>query len=158
MGHTLKSWGLRLGRKWHRRLILLGLIVNAISALAFFLLIVFAVFDHRMTVNFLVSVVRAADAADAGGVLGQAIRIALNVAIGFVALAAIIQFVRKHDRSGLTWGLVQIVLSLTLLQLVTFYLNQFTAIIPTMIQFLMLGILLTYQAWYLDGGAGETRA
>ena len=152
MSHTLKRWGLKLGQKWHRRLIILGLILNAISALALLVIVlVFLVYpDTSQVVEQLsTSLVEAATAADAGGVAGQLIHGFLNVVIGLTALVAIIQFWRGKERSGMNWALVQIILSLTLLQMVTFYLTQFTAIIPTISQFLMLGLILAYQSWYL---------
>ena len=36
--------------------------------------------------------------------------------------------------------------------MVTFYLTQFTAVLPTIFQSLMLALILTYQRWYLDDG------
>ena len=150
--HALKRWGLKLGQKWHRRLIILGLILNAISALA--LLVIALVFlfypsTSQVVEQLSTSIVEAAKAADAGGVAGQLIHGLLNVVVGLTALVAIIQFWRGKERSGMNWALVQIILSLTLLQIVTFYLNQFTAIISSITQFLMLGLILAYQSWYL---------
>jgi len=34
-------------------------------------------------------------------------------------------------------------------QLITFYLNQFTAIVPTLFQFAFLLVILAYKQWYL---------
>jgi hypothetical protein len=42
-----------------------------------------------------------------------------------------------------------VVLSLTAVQLVTFYLNQFAGILPTLFQFAFLLVILTSQRWYL---------
>ena len=151
--HTLRRWGLKLGQKWHRRLIILGLVLNAISAISLlllFLLLMFYPDTGQIAEKISTSLVEAAKTADAGGVAGQLIHGFLNAVIGFAALVAIIQLWRGRERSGMNWALVQIILSLTLLQMVTFYLTQFTAIIPTIGQFLMLGLILAYQDWYLD--------
>ena len=153
LGHALKRWGLKLGRTWHRRLIILGLALNATSALAFLLLLIILLVtpDASAVVGQVsASVIEAASAADAGGVTGQLLSMGLNLIIGLAAMVALIQLGRKRDRSGMQWALIQIILSLTLLQMVTFYLTQFTAIIPTIIQFLMLALVLAYQRWYLD--------
>ena len=154
---TVKGWGLKLGRKWHRRLIILGLILNALSALTLLLILIVLLFvpDASAIVEQLgAGLLEAAQSADAGGVAGQVVHMLLNILVGFAALAAMVQLVRGKERSGMTWALVQIILSLTLLQIVTFYLNQFTAIISSIGQFLMLGLILAYQTWYLrDEGA-----
>ena len=150
---TLRRWGMKLGPRWHRRLIILGLVMNAISAIALlvmFLLLVFYPNTGQIAEQLSTGLVEAAKTADAGGVAGQLVQGVLNVVIGFAALVAIIQLGRGKERSGMSWALVQIILSLTLLQIVTFYLTQFTAIIPTIGQFLMLGLILSYQKWYLD--------
>ena len=151
ISRTLKRWGMKLGQKWHHRLILLGLLANATGAFAFIVVILIAIFGSgsELQTAMINTVNEAALAADAGGVQGQIIHMGLNVLIGFTAIVAIIQLVRGKTRSGMGWALIQIILSLTLLQLVTFYLTQFTAVFPTIFQFVMLGLVLTYQRWYL---------
>ena len=156
MAHMFRRWGQRLGPKWHRRLIMLGLLLNAISALsmlALLLLFLFSPASSQVVEQISTGLVQAASEADAGGVAGQLIHALLNGIVGFTALVAIIQLWRGKERSGMAWALVQIILSLTLLQMVTFYLSQFTAIIPTIGQFIMLGLILAYQHWYLDDRA-----
>jgi len=46
-------------------------------------------------------------------------------------------------------AVISVVLSLTAVPLITFYLDQFTAILPTLFQFAFLLIILAYQHWYL---------
>ena len=53
------------------------------------------------------------------------------------------------EQGGIILSVVSVVLSLTAVQLVTFYLNQFAAILPTLFQFAFLLVILTYQRWYL---------
>jgi hypothetical protein len=48
------------------------------------------------------------------------------------------------------WALVAVILSVTALQLLTFYLDQFTAVIPTLLQFGFLLLILQYRRWYLS--------
>ncbi len=149
----LKRWGLKIGRKWHRRLVIIGLGINAIGAIALILLILLSLFDPNfgnLAQQIASSLKEAAQVADAGGIRGQLLHTVLNVLIGLTALVAVILLLRKKERAGMGWALIQVILSLTVLQMVTFYLNQFTAVIPTILQFLMLTLILTYQRWYLD--------
>ncbi len=59
-------------------------------------------------------------------------------------------FMRGKDQRGVVFALIAIVLALTAVQLITFYLDQFTAILPTLFQFGLLLLVLAYQRWYLD--------
>jgi hypothetical protein len=63
---------------------------------------------------------------------------------------AIYLIIRDDEHRGLTLTLVAVILSLTALQLVTFYLDQFTAIFPTLFQFGFLLIIVVYRRWYLS--------
>jgi len=153
ISNTLQRWGQKLGRKWHRRLIILALAINGIASLGailLFLILLLAPDSFNAGQQLVVTLVNAAREADAGGVVGQVLRSALNALIGLVAIAAIILLWRKKERAGMNLGLIQVVLSLTILQMLTFYLTQFTAVIPTIFQFFMLGFILTYQRWYLE--------
>ncbi len=151
--NTLQCWGQKLGRKWHRRLIILALATNGIASLSvilIFLILVIAPDSTNIGQKVVTDLIHAAREADAGGLLGQVARSVLNALIGLVAVAAIILLWRKKERAGMNLGLIQVVLSLTILQMLTFYLTQFTAVIPTIFQFLMLGFILAYQRWYLE--------
>ena len=148
----LKGWGLKLGRKWHRRLILVGLGLNALATMALLLLLLLHFFapDTDFSTQVMVSLMAAAQQADAGGMTGQMVRLASNLFVGVTAMVAMGLLIRGKERTGMAWALVQEILSLTVLQMVTFYLTQFTAVLPTIFQFLMLALILTYHRWYLD--------
>jgi hypothetical protein len=152
LASTLKGWGLKLGRKWHRRLILVGLGLNAVATVALLLLLlIYSLAPHAdFSTQMMVMLMVAAQKADAGGVTGQMVRLALNFLVGATSLVAMGLLLRGKERAGMAWALVQEILSLTALQMVTFYLTQFTAVLPTIFQFLMLALILTYQRWYLD--------
>jgi hypothetical protein len=149
----IRTWGLKVGRTWHRRLILLGLTINTLSALAVVLLLLIYLLTPGREAFFALLkpvVLEAAQGADAGGVTGQLIHLVLNFITGVSALIAIGLILRGRERTGVIWGMITEIIALTVVQMVTFYLTQFTAIFPTIFQFLMLGLLLTYQTWYLD--------
>ena len=100
----------------------------------------------------------AASVADAGGVRAQLVHAVLNVLISLTALVAFVLLLSHRERKGMIWALVEVILSLTVLQMVTFYVTQFSAIGPTLVQFVMLVLILTYQAWYLDREAEDPAA
>ena len=54
------------------------------------------------------------------------------------------------EEAGVRLTLIRIVLALTTVQLLNFYVNQFSAIGNALAQFGLLVLLLTYRQWYLD--------
>ena len=86
------------------------------------------------------------------------LRFALEVGTGAIALFAIYSFLQGNERRGVAFALVAAVLSLTAVQLLTFYLDQFTAVLPTLFQFGVLVISLQYRQWYLASNRDRQRA
>ena len=147
---TVESWGRRLGRDGHRNLILVGLVIIAGSALVTFATLAWVALSPAATTQgFLAGLVAEAEKTDAGSISGHYLRVILEAGVGLVALLAIFLILRGKERRGLLMALVAVILSLTALQLLTFYLDQFTAIIPALFQFVLLLLLLAYQQWYL---------
>lgn len=132
-------------------MILVGLLIIALSALVtFFGLIWVAVSPTATTQALIADLAAATHMTDVASVTGNYLRIILQVVVGAVALVAIYFFLRGKDQKGVVFALIAIVLALTAVQLITFYLDQFTAILPTLFQFGLLLIILAYQRWYLD--------
>jgi hypothetical protein len=152
----LSAWGRRLGRTKLRILILIGLGITAVSALATLgLLFMAAVSPGAIMDTFFIMVMNEAQTLAVGDVRGVYIRTGLEVLIGLVALAAIFYILRGREQRGMVLALAAVVLSLTAVQLITFYLSQFTAIIPTLFQFGLLIIILAYRRWYLSPHSGQ---
>ena len=148
---TLSSWGSRLGRDWHRIFILVGLVIIALSALVTFgTLIWVAVSPAATTQALFANLATEAGKSDVSSVIGQYLRVILQVVIGMIAISAIYLILKGKEGRGLAFGLVAVILSLTALQLITFYLDQFTAILPTLFQFGFLLLILAYRRWYLS--------
>jgi hypothetical protein len=80
----------------------------------------------------------------------QYLRVILQAAVGVIALVAVYLIAKGREERGLQWGLVAVVLSVTALQLLTFYLDQFTAVIPTLFQFGFMLLILQHRHWYLS--------
>ena len=68
--------------------------------------------------------------------------------VGCLMVASIINWVSGHEDRGLKFGIWGILLSLVILQLISFYTDQILALVSTLIQFVVLLILLSYRRWY----------
>jgi hypothetical protein len=148
------NWGLRIGCGWHRGLILGGLVIISLSALVTVATLIWvAVSPDATTQVLLADLVAEAARTDTGSIIGHYLRVLMQVVIGVIALSAVFFILRGKERRGLTIALVAVILSLTALQLVTFYLDQFTAIIPTIFQFSLLLLILAYRHWYMSSDA-----
>jgi hypothetical protein len=148
---TAESWGQRLGQRRHRLLILAGLVVIAFSALLTFATLIWvAISPSATTETFLADLAAQAERFDVSSVRVQYLRVTLQAAVGAIALAGFYFILQGQERRGLQAALVAVMLSATALQLLTFYLDQFTAVIPTLFQFGVLLLILQYRRWYLS--------
>ncbi len=142
----------KLRQNRHRALIIVMLAINAISSLATLLFFAWVAISPRVTrVDLLTWMVDQAQKADAGGLLVQWMHAGLETAVGLVGVAAIIAILLKREKLGMTLALTEGILALTVLQVVTFYMDQFTAVIPTLFQFTIMLLIISYQQWYLHG-------
>jgi hypothetical protein len=78
------------------------------------------------------------------------IALTLESVIGGLLLVAAILLTTRHLRWGLTLGYWALLFSLTAVQLLLFYFNQFDVIVTTLLQFSVLFGILQYQARPLD--------
>jgi hypothetical protein len=149
--NQLSAWGQQLGQPRLRILILIGLGITAVSTVATLTLLIWTAVSPATVIDtFLASMLAEARTLAVGNVTGIYIRTGLEVLIGLVALTAIYFILRGKEKRGMNFALVAVLLSLTAVQLITFYLSQFTAIIPTLFQFGFLMVILTYRRWYLS--------
>ena len=147
---ALARAGRKMGRVWHRRLIVIGLGVTAVSAILVFAALLWLSFSPTVVSTQGISALAAASRqTDVASVNGNYLRDAVQIAIGLVSLIAIALILSGREKHGILFAVISIVLSLTAVQLVTFYLDQFTAIIPTLYQLAFLFFVLTYRYWYL---------
>ncbi len=154
--NQLSAWGQQLGQPRLRILILIGLGITAAGAVTTLGLLAWvAVSPATITGKFLTALTTEAQTLAVDSVTGIYLRTGLEILIGLVALAAIYFILRGKEQQGMILALVAVVLSLTAVQLLTFYLSQFTAIIPTLFQFGFLMVILAYRRWYLSSPSGE---
>jgi hypothetical protein len=132
-------------------LIIASLLIIAFSALVTFFGLIWVALSPTATTQALIADLAAAThMTDVASVAGNYLRITLQVIVGVVAMVAIYFFLQGKDQRGVIFALIAIVMALTAVQLVTFYLDQFTAILPTLFQFALLFLVLSYQRWHLD--------
>ncbi len=145
-----ESFAKGIGRKWHRYLVLAGLIITALGAVVTLgSLIWIAVSPEATTQTFFAELAAEARSLDIASLGGHYLRIIVDFAIGVVALVSFYFIARGEEQKGILLAVVSVVLSLTAVQLITFYLDQFTAILPTLYQFAFLLVILSYRDWYL---------
>lgn len=149
----------KLGRSRHRMLIILTLLINAISSLGALVFFAWVAISPQVTRNDLLDwIITQAKQADAGGAVAQWVRVSLEITVGMVAVFAVIAIIMHRKKLGMTLALIQSILALTVLQVVTFYMDQFTAIIPTIFQFAILLLVTFYYQWYLIDSPEKARA
>jgi hypothetical protein len=87
---------------------------------------------------------------DVRGLLWMLTRVGLEGVVGFMLLMAAILLLIGKDRWALTIAYYSLLLSLTVTNLLVFYFEQFSTIIPAIIQFLILMGVLLYRRRYLS--------
>jgi hypothetical protein len=75
--------------------------------------------------------------------------IVVQVVVGVLMAAAAVLWLARREELGLRFGVSGFLVSLVALQLLYFYLSQFSAITATLLQMGFLWILLAYRRWYL---------
>lgn len=75
------------------------------------------------------------------------LRVGLEGAVGLVAFVGLVYLVLRRDDLGTRLGVFALVLSLTTVNLLNFYLDQFSAVVATLLQFGALLIILAYRQW-----------
>lgn len=143
-------WGHQLGRRRHRKIILW--LVGLQGAWAVVNLAILAVFIAVPSLlskplgQALVTDDELRSVADRPWFLT---RLGLQLAIGLIALQAFVLLWRGREEAGIRTALFGLTLSLTTVVLLTFYLNQFSAIATALIQFALFFLMASYRQWYL---------
>jgi hypothetical protein len=144
------EWASRLGRGRHRALILAGIAILIISALLAILVLAWVGVVGPDVSNATLEMLAGESLAGLqAGATVQVVHILLEVGVGVIAILALYYLLRGKEARGTILAMISVVLSLTAVQLLTFYLEQFTAVIPTLYQFGMLLLLLSYRRLYL---------
>jgi hypothetical protein len=141
-----------LSKRKLRTIILLGLLVWAgwaVSSQTIRFLITNNVEQFRILIEqFMANELIAGDS----GMHWFEAQIILEGSIGLIALIAVLFFLIKQDRVGTWIGITDLVFTLVVVNLLTFYFDQFSTIAFAAVQFLLLVLMLYYKRKYLDKG------
>jgi hypothetical protein len=148
---VLDRWGRRLGRRGHRALILIAMALLGVGALlAMGLLLYFAFVPEAARQSLLAQLVTQGELQSVNAAFWHYLRVFLQGLVGVVALASIYFFARGRERVGVNAALLALLLSLTGVVLLSFYLDQFRAVTTALFQFGVLLLVLAYRRWYLE--------
>ena len=152
----IRAIGQRVGRKWHRRLIIITMALVVIGTAASVLLLLLLTNASNTSIQQLVNQFLSQDEiASANNGLWFYLRVALELLVSVLAFITIVLLLAKRERAGIRVALIALLISLTGDTLLAFYLDQFRAATTALYQFLVLLMVVAYQRWYLrDAPAG----
>lgn len=140
----------KLPRIYHRIMIIFGLFIMGFNALYdLWTLLSFSVNRAQNLQGFLW--LRIADISASPDMLWHLIRLGLEGAVGILAFASVLFLLIKKELQGIYLATLGLLLQLTAVDLLVFYLDQFSAAIATILQLLLLLLIINYRRRYLDG-------
>jgi hypothetical protein len=140
----------RLGRRGHRWLLAGGLFLVHLVALLELSMLVWIFLNPRQSLDVMLTpLLTAGEISSVNDALWLISRLWLDGATGLMAILAALLIFANRDRVGVWLATMSLVVSLTAVNLVNFYLDQFEAITLTLIQFSLLMVAQTYKKWYL---------
>ena len=153
--NMLDRWGHGLGRRRHRALILIAMAVLGVGALlAVALLLYLVLVPEAVRQNLLTRLVTQGEIQSVNERFWFHLRVFLRGLVGFVALVAIHSIRKGREHQGMNAALLALLLSLTGVILLSFYLDQFRAVVTAFFQFGVLLLVMTYRRWYLKEATG----
>jgi hypothetical protein len=146
----VRSIGQRVGRKWHRRLIIITMALVVIgTALSVLFLLLIASTSNATLQQVVNQFLSQDEIASANNGLWFYLRVGLELLVSVLALITVILLLVKRERAAIRVALVALLISLTGDTLLAFYLDQFRAATTALYQFLVLLMVVAYQRWYL---------
>lgn len=152
--HRVAQWGYQLGPQCHRRIILalVGL-QGLVALLQISLLALIALAPELLAQPLGELLVTDKLLRSVGDLPWFLTRLGLQVAVGLIALWAFVLLWRGQVAAGVKAAIFGMMLSLTTVVLLTFYLDQFGAIATALFQFALLLFFGAYRQWYLAGAS-----
>lgn len=153
----LETMGKRLGRKNHRRLIVIITAVLGFQALLTVLLLIALRLSPQISDTTLwATVLSEADELTLQNPVWLLVRLFLQVVVGLLYGLALLRIRQGREEAGLDMAIFAALLSITALNLLTFYLDQFRALTSIFATFGLFLLLVTYRGWYLQTDKGNT--
>ena len=152
----IRSIGQRVGRKWHRRLIIITMALVVLgAALMIGLLLLAANMEHTTLPQMVNAFLNQDEIASADNGLWFYLRVALELLVAVLAFITVILLLIKREKAGIRAALLALLIALTGGTLLAFYLDQFQAAVTALYQFLVLLMVVAYQRWYLRESAPD---
>ncbi|GAB4432597.1 MAG: hypothetical protein Kow0031_13990 [Anaerolineae bacterium] len=144
-------WKKHITRGRHRLLLVLGLALpELISLLELALLLLIVMFPAQISQLWAQVIFTSGQLDSLNDLTWFAIRFWLDGLTGLLAIAGAVLLLVGKERQGVSLGVMALVLSLTVNNLLTFYQDQFQALAYTLVQGLVLLLAVTYRRWYLE--------
>ena len=149
-------WRTHVTRGRHRLLLALGLgLPELISLIELALLLLIVLFPTQIAQVWAQVIFTSGELDSLNDLLWFAIRFWLDGLTGLLAVTGAVLLLVGKERLGVSLGVMALVLSLTVNNLLTFYLDQFQALTYTLVQGAVLLLAVTYRRWYLAGSVSD---
>ena len=156
---TLEQWADKLGQletRWITRRRLKAVLTGGLAALGILALwnlvvLLLATRDPLRMENMITELVVGGKVASITGMFWFSTQVALDGLVGLLLVVSAGLLIVNKDREGVALGYVGLLLSLAVVNLVVFYFEQFSTIIPALVQFLLLLGVMFYRRRYLSG-------
>jgi len=147
----LQKVGGKLGRKNHRRFILIIIALLCFQALLTVLIFVGLWLSPQISgIELLAAFLTQAETLSSQNPVWLVVRLFLELTVGLLYGVALLRFRQGREESGVDWALFASLLSITAVNLLTFYLDQFGALVSVFATFALFFFLLTYRSWYVE--------
>lgn len=148
----LRAAGEKAGRKNHRRLIMIITAVLGFQALlAVLLLGVLWLSPGISETAVWQALLTEAETLSLQNPAWLVVRLFLQVTVGLLYGLALLRLRQRREEAGLDMAIFASLLSITALNMLTFYLNQFGSLATVLATFGLFFLLLTYRSWYKVG-------
>jgi hypothetical protein len=141
-----RAWQARwLGRRRFQTFLAVGLLVLGLVTLADLGELLWALRSPAYLADVVARLISRNHIASATGLIWFYAHLTLQGVVGVSLLAAVGLFVLQRERQGLQLGAYSLALSLTAMDLLVFYYEQFSAILPALAQFALLMGVIQYR-------------
>ena len=146
----LQVWVTRLMNRRRLKLVLVvGLAALAVQALFDPVMVALAIIFPADWSTWLPRLVELGRVSGAGGLMGFRLQLALEGAVGVLMLASCVLLLLQREQHGLTFGFFGLLLSLTTVNLLVFFFEQFSTIVLAAVQFMLLLGVMRFRRHFL---------
>jgi hypothetical protein len=137
-----------LDRRFVKTTLIIGLLVIGLEAI-FTMFQALPIGQATTLERILASLIESGRIRNYGGLNWFAARLALEASVGLLILAAVGLILAGKEQLGIAFGYLGLLLSLTTIDLLVFYFNQFSTILIALIQLAVLLILIYYRRRFI---------